>query len=88
MSDITAGRAFLYSRIVFLKLIFKQISRKKAFCPDFCWKFNVWEVFIMKNERYITRMLNGKIDPSLDTLFQIAVALRVEPAELFTKKEG
>ena len=42
----------------------------------------------MKNERYITRMLNGKIDPSLDTLFQIAVALRVEPAELFTKKEG
>ena len=43
---------------------------------------------IEKNERYITRMLNGKIDPSLDTLFQIAVALRVEPAELFTKKES
>ena len=43
---------------------------------------------IEKNERYITRMLNGKIDPSPDTLFQIAVALRVEPAELFTKKEG
>ena len=43
---------------------------------------------IEKNERYITRMLNGKIDPSLDMLFQIAVALRVEPAELFTKKEG
>ena len=43
---------------------------------------------IEKNERYITRMLNGKIDPSLDTLFQISEALRVEPAELFTKKEG
>ena len=42
---------------------------------------------IEKNEWYVTRMLNGKIDPSLDTLFQIAVALRVEPAELFTKKE-
>ena len=40
----------------------------------------------MKNERYITRMLNGKIDPSLDTLFNIAEALRVELAELFTKK--
>ena len=43
---------------------------------------------IGKNNWYITRMLNGKIDPSLDTLFNIAEALRVEPAELFTKKEG
>lgn len=43
---------------------------------------------IGKNEWYITRMLNGKIDPSLDALFSIAEALRVEPAELFTKKEG
>lgn len=43
---------------------------------------------IGKNEWYITRMLNGKINPSLDTLFNIAEALRVEPAELFTKKEG
>ena len=40
------------------------------------------------NDWYITRMLNGKIDPSLDALFNIAEALRVEPAELFTKKEG
>ena len=43
---------------------------------------------IGKNDWYITRMLNGKNDPSLDTLFNIAEALRVEPAELFTKKEG
>lgn len=43
---------------------------------------------IGKNEWYITRMLNGKIDPSLDVLFRIAEALRVEPAELLTKKEG
>ena len=43
---------------------------------------------IGKNEWYITRMLNGKIDPSLDVLFHIAEALRVDPAELFTKKEG
>ena len=43
---------------------------------------------IEKNEWYITRMLNGKIDPSLDALFNIAEALRVESAELFTKKEG
>ena len=43
---------------------------------------------IGKNEWYITRMLNRKIDPSLDALFNIAEALRVEPAELFMKKEG
>ena len=43
---------------------------------------------IGKNEWHITRMLNRKIDPSLDTLFQIAMALRVEPAELFIKKEN
>ena len=43
---------------------------------------------IEKNEWYITRMLNRKIDPSLDTLFNIAEALKVELAELFTKKEG
>ena len=43
---------------------------------------------IEKNDWYITRMLNGKIDPSLDTLFNIAETLRVELAELFTKKEG
>ena len=45
-------------------------------------------VRIGKNEWYIARMLNGKIDPSLDTLFDIAEALRVEPEELFTEKEG
>ena len=43
---------------------------------------------IEKNEWYITRMLNRKIDPSLDTLFNIAEALKVELAELFTKNEG
>ena len=43
---------------------------------------------IWMNDWYITRMLNGKIDPSLDTLFNIAEALRVEPAELFTKNKG
>ena len=43
---------------------------------------------IEKNDWYITRMPNGKIDPSLDVLFHIAESLRVEPAELFTKKEG
>lgn len=43
---------------------------------------------IWMNDWYITRMLNGKIDPSLDALFNIAEALKVGPEELFTKKES
>ena len=43
---------------------------------------------IEKNEWYVTRMLNGKIDPSLQVIFKIAEVLRVSVAELFTKKEG
>ena len=43
---------------------------------------------IGKNDWYITRMLNGKIDPSLQVIFKIAEVLRVSVAELFTKKEG
>ena len=43
---------------------------------------------IEKNDWYITRMLNGKIDPSLQVIFKIAEVLRVSVAELFTKKEG
>ena len=41
---------------------------------------------IEKNEWYITRMLNGKIDPSLQVICKIAEVLRVSVAELFTKK--
>ena len=43
---------------------------------------------IEKNEWYITRMLNGKIDPSLHVICKIAEALRVSVEDLFTKKEG
>lgn len=41
---------------------------------------------IEKNEWYITRMLNGKIDPSLRVICKIAEVLRVSVADLFTKK--
>ena len=43
---------------------------------------------IEKNEWYITLMLNGTIDPSLQVICKIAEVLRVSVAELFTKKEG
>ena len=41
---------------------------------------------IEKNEGYITRMLNGKIDPSLQVVCKIAEILRVSVADLLTKK--
>ena len=41
-----------------------------------------------KNEWYITRMLNGKIDPSLQVICKIAEILRVSAADLFSKNDG
>ena len=43
---------------------------------------------IEKNEWYITRMLNGNIDPSLQVICKIAEVLRVSVSELFTKNDG
>ena len=43
---------------------------------------------IKKNAWYITRMLEGKHNPSLEVLCKIAEVLRVSVADLFTKKEG
>lgn len=41
---------------------------------------------IEKNDWYITRMVNGKIDPSLRTICKTAEALRVSEADLFAEK--
>lgn len=43
---------------------------------------------IEKNAWYITRMLNGDLNPSLEAVCEMAEVLRVSVAELFTKKEG
>lgn len=42
---------------------------------------NIWN-----NERYIARLLNGKLVPSLQVICKIAEVLRVSVADLFTKK--
>ena len=41
---------------------------------------------IGNNERYIARLLNGKLVPSLQVICKIATVLRVSVADLFTKK--
>ena len=38
------------------------------------------------NERYIARLLNGRLVPSLQAICKIAEVLRVSVAELFTPK--
>ena len=43
---------------------------------------------IEKNEWYITRLLNGKIDPSLQVIRKNAEILRVSVADLFSKNDG
>ena len=43
---------------------------------------------IGKNAWYITRMLEGKYNPSLEVLCKIAEVLRVSVADLFTKNDG
>lgn len=43
---------------------------------------------IEENEWYITSMLNGKIDPSLQVISKIAEILRVSAADLFSKMMG
>ena len=43
---------------------------------------------IEKNEWYITRMLEGKHNPSLQVICKMAEELRVSVADLLTKKEG
>ena len=43
---------------------------------------------IEKNAWYITRMLNGELNPSLEVICKIAEILRVSVADLFTEKEG
>ena len=43
---------------------------------------------IEKNKWYITRMLNGNIDPSLQVISKIAEILRVSAADLFSKNDG
>ena len=41
---------------------------------------------IGNNERYIARLLNGKLVPSLQVICKIAEVLRVSVADLFAKK--
>ena len=63
-------------RELFVKKLCKLMSERNLSCQYLSSK-------IKKNDGYINRIINGKIDPSFRILFDIASALRVSVSELF-----
>lgn len=63
-------------RKLFVKKICKLMNERNLSCQYLSSK-------IKKNDGYINRIINGKIDPSFEVLFAIASALKVTVAELF-----
>lgn len=63
-------------RELFVKRLCKLMNERNLSCQYLSSK-------IKKNDGYINRIINGKIDPSFKMLFDIASALRVSVSELF-----
>lgn len=63
-------------RELFVEKLCKLISEKNLSCKYLSNK-------IKKNDGYINRIINGKIDPSFEVIFDIAAALKIPVAELF-----
>ena len=63
-------------RKLFVKKMCKLMNERDLSCQYLSSK-------IKKNDGYINRIVNGKINPSFEVLFDIASALKVTVAELF-----
>ena len=63
-------------RELFVEKLCKLMSEKNLSCKYLSNK-------IKKNDGYINRIINGKIDPSFEVIFDIAAALKIPGAELF-----
>ena len=63
-------------KALFVKKLCKLMNERNLSCQYLSSK-------IQKNDGYINRIINGKIDPSFEVLFDIASALKVTVAELF-----
>ena len=61
---------------LFVKKLCKLMNERNLSCQYLSSK-------IKKNDGYINRIINGKINPSFEVLFDIASALRVTVTELF-----
>ena len=90
MKSRVSGSSFLYKkgfimekklsyedgRELFVEKLCKLMSEKNLSCKYPSNK-------IKKNDGYINRIINGKIDPSFEVIFDIAAALKIPVAELF-----
>ncbi len=63
-------------RKLFVNKLCKLMNEKNLSCQYLSSK-------IKKNDGYINRIINGKIDPSFEVLFDIAVVLKIPVSELF-----
>ena len=62
-------------RELFVKKLCKLMNERNLSCQYLSSK-------IKKNDGYINRIINGKIDPSFRVLFDIAAVLKISVAEL------
>ena len=63
-------------KALFVKKLCKLMNERNLSCQYLSSK-------IKKNDGYINRIINGKIDPSFEVLFDIASALKVTVAEMY-----
>ena len=63
-------------RELFVKKLCKLMNERNLSCQYLSSK-------IKKNNGYINRIINGKIDPSFEVLFDISVVLKIPVLELF-----
>ncbi|MBQ7288567.1 MAG: helix-turn-helix transcriptional regulator [Clostridia bacterium] len=63
-------------RELFVKKLCKLMNERNLSCQYLSSK-------IKKNDGYINRIVNGKIDPSFEVLFDIATVLKISVSELF-----
>ena len=63
-------------RELFVKKLCKLMNERNLSCQYLSSK-------IKKNDGYINRIINGKIDPSFEVLFDIATALKISVSKLF-----
>ena len=63
-------------RELFVKKLCKLMNERNLSCQYLSSKMK-------KNDGYINRIINGKIDPSFEVLSDIAVVLKIPVSELF-----
>ena len=90
MKSRVSGSSFLYKKGFIMKKKLRYEDGRELFVEKLCKLRSEKNLSckylsnkIQKNDGYINRIINGKIDPSFEVLFDIASALKVTLSELF-----